>query len=207
MTAQNDWVSLSQAHRRLAEILESKATAEILLLEALRSGKIAMAADYYMNGNAYPERILHTGNLRDARFVIWGESRIEHQVERSNLGSKGQTHYHMGDFHRVRLRTADVFNQWPDFECEAELTVSPAAMPAAEAPRKGIGGAKGDYDWERYLIEAAAHIYVNGLPESQEKLFDYLWNLFGGQKGGPSLGSMKNHIGPLYRRFEKIDRG
>ncbi|WP_152997659.1 hypothetical protein [Methylobacterium sp. GXS13] len=207
MTSQNDWVTLSQVHRRLAEIMESRATTEILLLEALRSGKIGMAADYYMNGNSHPERILRSDNLRDARFVIWEESRIEHQIERSNLGPTGQTHYHLGDFHRVRLNLSQVTGLWPDFNPGVGAAQAVSEAPLIEAPRKGVGGAKADYDWEEYLIEAAAYIYVNGLPKSQNDLFVYLWNLFGGEAGGPSLGSMKKHVGPLYRRFEKIDRG
>lgn len=205
MTSQNDWVALSQVHKRLAEILESRPTAEILLLEALRDEKIAMEADYYMNGNSYPERILRSGNFRDARFVIWAESRVEHQVERSTFGSKGETHYHMGDFHRVKLQISDITHLWPEYS--AQIAAGPGAVvpPVTTPPRKGVGGAKGEYDWEKYLIEAAVFMYVSGPPKSQEALFEYLWDLFGGREGGPSPPSMKAHIGPLYRRFKATD--
>ena len=205
MTGQNDWVALSQVYKRLVEIVESGATAEVLMVEVLRAGKVAVAADYYLNGIAHPDTKLHANNFRDARFVIWTESRVEYRVERSTEGAKGESHYHLGDFHRVRLHLPDVLKIWPDYNEQIINGTVSGVLPSSSPPQKGVGGAKGDYDWEAYLVEAAVHIYSSGLPKSQEDLFKYLWNRFGGKEGEPSLGSMKAHIGPLYRRFKAAD--
>jgi hypothetical protein len=205
MTERANWISLSQVHSQLSERLGSQATGEVLLLEALRSGKIAIVADYYMGSNPHPDRMLRADNFRDAQSVIWKESRVEHRVGRSSLGPKGQTYYHMGDFHSVKLSISDVAAIWSDFQAPENLPTIPSTALSLQPPRKGLGGKKGDYDWDKYLIEASAYIYLNGLPETKEKLYEYLWSLFGGKKGGPSVASMKMRIGPLYDRLKEVN--
>ncbi|MDN3572081.1 hypothetical protein [Methylobacterium longum] len=171
MMAQEYYISLSQVHVKLCELLGSQTTAEVLLLEALRSGRIEMTGDYYMNGRPYPERILEVGSLRDERHVIWSESRIEHKIERSLIGPKGQTHFYLGDFHRVRLRCQDVSALWPDLYERAAIDV-PASNPEA----KNKGGRPGKYEWAAAGGALAGHMYGAGIQESSKlKLFMLNW--------------------------------
>ena len=50
---------------------------------------------------------------------------------------------------------------------------------------------------------AAEHIHVEGLPESQSKLIEKLYEMLGDKAPGDTL--MKEIIGPFYKRMKAAD--
>jgi hypothetical protein len=67
--------------------------------------------------------------------------------------------------------------------------------------RRDTRGAKTDYDWESALIAAAVRVWVDGLPETQAALEEYIADWFG--ENGPDTTQIRTHIGPLFRALKQ----
>lgn len=89
----------------------------------------------------------------------------------------------------------------------AEVFSSSAAQPL-DALKGGAskGGRLPEYDWHKYLIEAAAFLYEQGTKTSKSAVYKHLQETLGGPDGGPSRSTMQPYIDPLIRRLQEIDR-
>jgi hypothetical protein len=101
--------------------------------------------------------------------------------------------------HRYFLRQRDVEKVWP--ANSQATTAGNETLPPW--PRKSSAGAKGKVDWEIILIEAASHMYEEGLPKSLTELCTHIENSFAGVTPGKT--QLEIHLGPLYRKFSKVD--
>lgn len=200
-----EWLSLAQTHKLAIEKFASKQTAELLLANALRAGKIGARGDFFMGEDPHPDIELTVDFWFDKENIIWDESLVVRQISRLNARDIQPNYLRLGEFHRIELNISDVNALWPGLVQSGELGKSGNSDGIQGPPKKGIGGAPAEYDWEKYLIEAAVFMHINGSRMTQQALFEHLWTIFGGRDGGPSPGSMKAHIGPLYRRFKQID--
>lgn len=102
--------------------------------------------------------------------------------------------------HRFFLRESDAEKLWPTGSQATTATVE--TLPPW--PRKGAAGAKGDYDWEKIIIDAAAYMVANGVPEAAADLYHEIEIRFGDD--APSESQFKEHIGPLYRKCKQALR-
>lgn len=99
----------------------------------------------------------------------------------------------------IEVSTRQLYELWPPLE-HSNIN----ARNVSSHPRKGVGGAKGAFDWEKYLIEASVIMgFGNPRPNTPTELYNALLDKFGGSEGGPSLSQMKTHIGPLFNRWKE----
>jgi hypothetical protein len=118
-------------------------------------------------------------------------------------GSSGQDHIAVRSAERPKdcdnfcyfLRRSDVEKLWPENKETATADENPW--------RKSGAGAKGDYNWERILIEAAGHMYENSVPQSLTELCKHVESWCGDDAPGET--QLKEHLRPLFQKFKKID--
>lgn len=101
--------------------------------------------------------------------------------------------------HRYFLRQSDIEKLWPTDKNQATATGNEALSPWPR--KKSAAGAKGDYDWEKIIIDAAAYMVANGVPDGAADLYREIEGWFGDDAPGES--QLKQHIGPLYRKCKQ----
>jgi hypothetical protein len=116
----------------------------------------------------------------------------------------GMVHYEDDDeyAHGVHFAREDVERLWPGSQSNT-IGEDPEVLRAARSSR----GAKSMIDWEKVLIEAACYMYAKQEAGSQTELFAHLRTWLNRSDGGPGDTTLKDHIGPLWRAFQKIDSG
>jgi hypothetical protein len=202
---QQEWIDLSSVHRLATEFFQSESTAELKLIEAMRRNQIGMNGEYYIGDKYFPEKEFAPDYAFTKESMIWKENRIEHKIYHWNESLSAPNYLHLGSFHRVRLRSADIEGVWPGLLYQ-QLEKSENRVETKQAPpTKGKGGVQPSYDWEKYLIEAAAYVYENSTKVGEAAVFRHLWDTFGGKDAGPSRSQMQAHITPLIRRLKEID--
>ena len=102
-------------------------------------------------------------------------------------------------FFRIELAREDVSKLLPE---GYELPIPPALPATSSTAEPHPGGAPRGYSREQILIEAAAYIVENGLPETQTKLRDEI-NLTLGNRS-PSDTVLGEILRPLYKRIEEV---
>ncbi|GJE12566.1 hypothetical protein [Methylobacterium longum] len=205
--SQGDWISLSAAYKLAVKYFESSSTAELKIIDAMRRQSIRMNGEYYIGDKYHPETKLAPDYAFTKGSMIWHENRIEHKISSWNEALGAPNYLHLGNFHRVQLSAADIESIWPGLFVESPVENKEMVDQPPKPPVKGKGGVLPTYDWEKYLIEAAAFIYENSTKKGEAAVFRHLWNKFGGKDAGPSRSQMQTHITPLIRRLKEIDDG
>ena len=79
----------------------------------------------------------------------------------------------------------------------------PTAVNEMPSFLKSSAGAKADYDWEKIIIEAAGYMYEHGVPKSLADLCRHTVKGFEPDKA-PGKTQLEYHLGPLFKRFQKL---
>lgn len=180
-----EWLTLLKVYTHVTKLYGGDTSLALNdIKQALADGKIAAVVRPLTN---HKYRVLPVGfwQTHQLRSVA-----PDHIIVRSN-------EYPPIDY-RYFLRQSDVEKIWPGSN-------QPVIAAADEIPwrRKSTAGAKGDYDWEKIIIEAARHMWENGVPESEAKLRSHIEDWCKGDAPGES--QLKSHLAPLYRVLKKAD--
>jgi hypothetical protein len=188
-----EWFPLDDVFARVTKHLRSPVLARRVMYQALADGQAtAMEWSLERGGSDSKKRELPTEFWHTAEFIIF-DGEPDKLFVRSKELQRNSYHY------SFYLRPSDVEKLWP--------TANQAAAAGNEAlrpwPRKSPAGAKGKFDWEIILIEAAGHMYEKGVPKSLTELCDHIEHSFAGVTPGKT--QLEIHLGPLYSRFSKVD--
>jgi len=102
-------------------------------------------------------------------------------------------------FFRIEVAREDVLKLLPE---GYELPIPPALPATSSTAERHPGGAPREYSREQILIEAAAYIVVNNLPETKTKLRDEIALIFGDRSPGDTL--LGEILRPLCERIAEV---
>ena len=109
-------------------------------------------------------------------------------------------YYHIdGTYCRIEVAREDVSKLLPE---GYELPIPPALPATSSTAEHHPGGAPREYSREQILIEAAAYIVGNNLPETQTKLRDEIALILGNRSPGDTL--LGEILRPLYKRIAEV---
>jgi len=128
-----------------------------------------------------------SGKLR----ILWQGSRATLQPEDSSPVTV--------TFYRIEVAREDVSKLLPE---GYEPRIPPALPATSSTAEPHPGGAPREYSREQILIEAAAYIVVNNLPETQTKLRDEIALILGNRSPGDTL--LGEILRPLYKRIAEV---
>ena len=151
-------------------------------------------------------------SLEDLRTVLEKGARINWKMssaevvsgyyfgpDRADVLSHFATSSIDGTYYRIEVARQDVEKLLPEGYEQPTPTALPATSSTAE-PHPG--GAPRAYSHEQILIEAAAYIVANSLPETQTKLRDEIASILGNRSPGDTqLGEI---LRPLYKRIAQV---
>ncbi|TXN00564.1 hypothetical protein FV242_21465 [Methylobacterium sp. WL64] len=198
------WMPLRDALSHVAAVVEDNALAAAQLRSALHSRKLIAIAREYWDHPSEQARIWGA-ELPPARFpVFWDWATIAWESDEASLIgeyrdlSKGrvwdppqQEVKAIG----IEVESASVARLWP----AKQLTA--AEVPNVASKRKAAAGRRGDFDWEKALIEGARWMmHDNGVPRGQADLVRHVLEWFG--EDAPGETQAKEHLGPLYLAFK-----
>jgi hypothetical protein len=102
-------------------------------------------------------------------------------------------------FYRIEVAREDVSKLLPE---GYEPRIPPALPATSSTAEPHPGGAPREYSHEQILIEAAAYIVVNNLPETQTKLRDEIALILDNRSPGDTL--LGEILRPLYKRIAEV---
>jgi hypothetical protein len=177
---------------------------ENMLRNALEDGRVRSRGIWF-EGNWKKDAPQRPPSFEDLR-TVWGKgARINWQMSSADVVSahvwSDRTtvpYYHIdGTYHRIEVAREDVSKLLPE---GYELPIPPALPATTAEPHPG--GAPREYSREQILIEAAAYIVVNNLPETQRKLRDEIALILGNLSPGDTL--LGEILRPLYKRITEV---
>ena len=145
------------------------------------NGIMQIKPSYWRKGVRY--QFIETGILKDKKL----------SKDEENIFVSAQEFRALME-HLQAGKIAEVFSKSQDEPIEIKL------QPVSK------GGRPQEYDWHKYLIEAAAFLYEQGTKQSKAAVYKHLQETLGGADGGPSRTQIQIHIDPLIRRLKEIDR-
>jgi hypothetical protein len=182
---------LDDVFARVAKLIKSPVLARHVIHQALADGQVtAMEWSLPRGGRDSKKRELPAEFWQTAEVIFFAGEQDKLFV-RSPEQQRNSYHY------SYYLRPSGVEKLWP--ANSQATTAGNETLPLW--PRKSSAGAKGKVDWEIILIEAASHMYEEGLPKSLTELCNHIENSFAGVTPGKT--QLEIHLGPLYRKFSR----
>lgn len=179
---------------------------ENMLRNALEDGGVRSRGVWF-EGNWKKDAPQRPPSFEDLR-TVWGKgARINWQmssadVVSAHVWSDGAIvpYYDIdGTYHRIEVAREDVSKLLPE---GYEPRIPPALPATSSTAEPHPGGAPREYSREQILIDAAAYIVVNNLPETQTKLRDEIASILGNRSPGDTL--LGEILRPLYKRIAEV---
>jgi hypothetical protein len=190
-TPPDRWLPLDEVFVRVKRYVGDSRFAVRDIKQALVDGRVA----------ARERSLTHTGNstTRELSAAFWQPPTIlrvndgsDHVVVRTK---RKDDQLQPAPYYSYSLRPSDVEKVWPENKETATADENPS--------RKSAAGAKGDYDWETILIEAARYMYETGVPKSLNHLCRHIEDWCGDDPPGET--QLKRHLRPLFQELKKAD--
>lgn len=208
MSKPGEWIALPLAHKAAAVFFASEKTAELMLYNAFREGKLKARGMYYLGDKHFPETELSADRGVRREFIIWNEGRIEFKITKIGKYSDPPDYTHLGDFHRVEFSVGDLISIWPgifpgtDAQQEGATSSRPPATKALRAGRAPT------HDWAAAAGALAGHLYNNGM-QSNAELTRVVQRWFANERGrAPDERDIQKFVSEALQEFERqIARG
>jgi hypothetical protein len=180
--------------------------AENMLRNALEHGRVRSRGVRF-EGNWKKDAPEQPPSFEDLR-TVWGKGAwINWQMSSADVVSAHVwsdpaivPYYHTDyTYYRIEVAREDVLKLLPG---GCELPIPPALPATSSTAEPHPGGAPREYSREQILIEAAAYIVANNLPETQTKLRDEIALILGDRSPGDTL--LGEILRPLYKRIAEV---
>lgn len=203
MNEHGEWIALPLAHKLAVSFFAGEKTAELMLYNAFREGKVKARALYYLGNKHFPELELTADRGVKQEFFVWSEGRIEHKITKIGPYSDRPDYTHFGEFHQVELNRHDMINTWPGIIPEPDDT-KPVAAPSNPAPAKALrAGRAPTHDWAAAAGALAWHMYINGV-QSNAELTRFVQRWFAEERErAPDERDVQKFVSEALREFER----
>jgi hypothetical protein len=176
-----------------------------MLRNALEEGRVRSRGVWF-KGN-WKKDARQPPSFEDLRTVWEKGARINWQMSSADLVSAHVgsdraffRYYDIdGTYHRIEVAREDVSKLLPE---GYEPRIPPALPATSSTAEPHPGGAPREYSREQILIEAAAYIVVNNLPETQTTLRDEIALVLGNRS--PSDTVLGEILRPFYKRIAEV---